>query len=275
MNAVSCAPGYGRYQRTDGTWSCAICQAGEYSNYGVCSDCNSGQVSEKPLSTNCFSCGPGFYSPPYGKQTECLPCGYNSVAPYFGMSECTMCLYGYYAFYGVRCNSYSDSHPTFEPVVFPTITTNPPTCGAPTPGPMDEFIPYTSPPTCGLPTTSPSFTPTASCPAGYGFSMNTASGCVICEAGSYRGLGDDKDCKPCGLGTYSNKRGTEKCTRCVRNFYTPKAGARSCKPCPKGYESQFGDYCQYVPTFSPTQRPTRGPSKKPNTRRPSKSAPRM
>ena len=274
INAVICAPGYGLYLNSNNLYSCRECLAGQVSIWGRdCTDCNTGSYSDKRLSTDCSTCPPGSYSPPYGKQTACTPCEYNSIAPSFGASECSPCQYGFQAFYGVRCVPLEDTHPTLEPVTFPSIITPPPTCGAPTQGPMTEWVQYTEPPTCGAPTQAPT---TTACPAGYGESLTAASGCVICDAGSYRGLYDSKYCVKCEIGSYNNKKGSSTCTRCQRNFYTPKEGARSCKPCPRGYESQFGDYCQYVPTFSPTTRPTRGPSKRPRpapTRRPTKRAP--
>ena len=210
---------------------CIGCPAGQFSAlFGAtaCTKCAAGKYSASVAAqgNSCVSCGAGTYA--LEGSSGCAACTGGKYASVQGQSACGTCDVGFYAPSPAggcmgNCLAGTVMLPGYESAgclalcFSGTYSTCVGKCVAPS---LDVRCPL-------------------KCPAGT-YSVEGASACTACAAGSYSPAVGAASCQACAAGTYS-AASSATCQRCPAGLYSTAAGAASCLPCAAGlYNTALG-----------------------------------
>lgn len=242
---------------------CEFCDAGQYYNDSICTDCPRGYIKPTGSPMECFDCSSRHS---WTNTTHCTRCRENQQVVDFNCTDCepgtylfgdscTNCSVGYYQTNGTNqinetttfcqyCpkNTYQDQsgQNDCKHCDEGKVTTsnecqlcsgrtgyNGTDCVACDPGEISNGTGYCQ-----------------QCPTGW---YQGGSTCRLCRLGSYQDQANQTGCKSCSEGKYSNTTGQVTCQNCTGNEETNLRGKGSTYCCPNGTCSDCGAGKKRVP----------------------------
>lgn len=213
---IACGPG--DYSNTKGKITPEHCGPGTAHNLTaqqVCPPCNGGHYQDDVGSLSCKLCDVGKISSSIGSYVQCDRCSNGYIANTSGLSQCSQCVEGSYAYEDPE-NNKSECK----------------LC------PVGKFSGDKG--TVGQ---------CAECGSGTFANTTGRSVCVQCDPGYFSNIGGSVECKPCDPGSFADNYGAKLCKGCYAGYATNRSTQTNCDSCPIGKysSSTYSTECTACP----------------------------